>query len=166
MARHAKHRPMSARRLRWLLNLYPPWWFQRIRVVALSEDLSSCRVEVRPSWRSRNLGGSTFGGTIFAAGDPVVAVLFWQILANRGVPVEAWLKSAKIRYRRPARTTLTLDFVLERVDVEEAVEAILREGRWSRWYRVDAVDRDGKVCAEMETEVFLRRIGSQTESET
>lgn len=164
MHRRRPTRKLSPRSLRRLLNFYPPWWFQRIRVASIRDDFLACRVRVRRSWRTRNLMGSTFGGTIYAAGDPVIAVLFWQILARRGVPVEAWLRTATIRFRRPAWSTLTLDFVIERIDVEDAIGHLDREGRWSRWYRVDALDADGRVCAEIETEVYLRRAGAPERS--
>jgi len=161
MGRPHRPRVLSPRATRRLLNFYPPFLFQAIRVVHLSDDLRTCRVRVRPSWRTRNLGGTIFGGTIYAAADPIYAILMWQIAARRGLAVQAWLRGAKVRYLKPAATETTYEFRIDDEVVEEAVDALERHGRWKRWFVTDAVDRAGAVCAVLETEVYLRRAGGE-----
>jgi acyl-coenzyme A thioesterase PaaI-like protein len=153
-----RHTPRihSPRRLRWILNLYPPLLFQAVRVVDLRNDFMGCTVRVRPSWRTRNLAGTTFGGTIYSAADPMYAVLFWQILAHRGVEVQAWLRAARALYVRPAASTLTMRFEIRPDEVEEAQRALAEEGRWAHWHRIEAHDRNGDLCAVVETETYLR----------
>ena len=170
MFRNRKTRAMTPRGLRWLFNFYPPFLFQRIRTVYVADDFHACRVEVRPSLRTRNIAGTTFGATIFAAADPFHVILLWQIFAHRGVRLDAWLRGGRVRYLRPARTTLTLEFAVDEADVVEAADHLERHGRWTRWYRTEARDRDGDVCAVIETEVYLgrrdrnRNPGPQTEA--
>jgi hypothetical protein len=103
------------------------------------------------------LQGSIFGGTIFSAADPFHALLYWQIFAHRGLRVQAWLKRARIDYRRPASSDLTFAFELSEDDVEQAQTAIDRDGRFARVFKTEAIDCDGQVCAEIHTEVYLRR---------
>lgn len=150
-------RVLNERYGRWLLNLYPPFLFNRIRIVRIGPGFRSCRVRVGKSLVTRNLHGSTFGGSIFSAADPMHAVMFWQIMARRGDRVQAWLKSATIRYRKPAATALTLDFRLGDDEVERACASLDRDGRFIETYRTEALDRDFDVCAVIETEVYLRR---------
>lgn len=142
--------------MKWLLNLFPPWLLQGIRIVSISPDLLRATVRVRRGLLTGNLHGSTFGGTLFAAFDPVCAILYWQLLAHRGLRVQAWLRSASIRYLKPAKTALTIDFAVSEADVADAVAALEREGRFTRSHRVVARDASGVVCAEAETEVYLR----------
>jgi acyl-coenzyme A thioesterase PaaI-like protein len=149
-------RALSPRQVKWLLNLFPPWLLQGIRIVEISPDFLRATVRVRRGLLTGNLNGSTFGGTLFAAFDPVCAILYWQILAHRGLRVQAWLRSASIRYVRPAKTALTLHFEIGEADVEDAVAALGREGRFARSYHLVATDTAGLVCAEAETEVYLR----------
>lgn len=148
---------LSAWQTRWMLNLFPPLLMGGVHVVEVAPDFRSCRVRVARSLLTRNLQGSTFGGTIFSAADPFHAILYWQALAHRGIRVQAWLKRATIAYRKPAATALTLEFALGDDDIESAVRAIEAEGRFERSFRVDAVDAHGVVCAEVETLVHLRR---------
>ena len=142
-----------------MLNLYPPLLAQRIRVVDIAPGFRSCRVRVAKSVLTRNLFGTTFGGTIFAAADPIHAILYWQVFARRGLAIQAWLKSARIEYRKPAASALTLAFVLSDADVVDAEEALEREGRFARTFRVEAIDREGQICAVVECEVVLRSAG-------
>ena len=150
-------RVLSERQGRWLLNLFPPLFFQRIRVVEFAQGYRSCRVRIRRSLLTRNLNGSLFGGTIFSAADPIYAVMYWQIFARLGERVQAWFKSASIRYVKPAASDLTLEFLLPDREVDQARAALDRDGRFARAYRTEAVDRDGEVCAVIDTEVYLRR---------
>jgi hypothetical protein len=98
-----------------------------------------------------------FGGTIFAAADPFFAMLYWQVLARRGLRVQAWIKGARIEYLKPAESELTIDFALTEEDVAGAQRALEREGRYSRTHTARAVDRQGQVCAVIELVVYLRR---------
>jgi acyl-coenzyme A thioesterase PaaI-like protein len=139
-----------------MLNLYPPLLAQRIRVVEIAPGFTAARVRVAKSLLTRNLFGTTFGGTIFAAADPIHAILYWQVFARRGRAVQAWLKSARIEYLRPAASALTLTFALGDGDVEDAAAALDAEGRFRRAFRTEAIDTQGQVCAVIETEVVLR----------
>jgi len=140
-----------------MLNLYPPWLFQGIRIVEIDPEFRRCRVRVARSLRTRNLNGTTFGGTIFAAADPIYALMYWQIFARRGERLRVWLKSAQIRYLRPARTALTFEFALSDASLEQAVAALDREGRFTESHQTEAYDRGGEICAVVDTTVYLRR---------
>ena len=139
-----------------MLNLFPPWLLQGIRLTSVSPDFLRATVRVRRMPITGNLNGSTFGGTVFAAFDPVCSVLYWQLLAHRGLRTQVWLRSASIRYVNPAKTALTIDVEIAPTDVEDAVVSLRRDGRFSRTCTLVARDAAGVVCAEAETEVYLR----------
>ena len=149
--------PLSPRKVRWMLNLYPPFLFQRVRLATVSPDFRSALVEVRRSLFNRNLHGTTFGGSIYSAADPIAAVLYWQIFAHAGERVESWLAGARVAFRKPAASHLRMRFEISEDDLSAVRAALAREGRARRVHRVEAVDREGEVCAEIETEVYLRQ---------
>lgn len=152
-----KHpRVWSENRIKWVLNLYPPFFFNRIRILDVAPGCRGCRIRIKKSVFTRNLQGTIFGGTIFSAADPMHAILLWQILAREGRVVQAWLRSARIHYTRAAATDLTLDVELSDADVHDALVALNEKGRFSRTFKTSAIDREGRVCAEIETEVYLR----------
>jgi acyl-coenzyme A thioesterase PaaI-like protein len=147
---------LSPSRFRTLLGLFPPFLLSRTRVVRVAKDFRRCRVRVRPSLLTRNLQGSMFGGTIFAAADPFFALLYWQVFAHRGIRIHAWTRSARIEYRKPVSTPLTIDFELGVEDLRDAGAALDRDGRFARLHKTRAVDETGDVCAVIELEVYLR----------
>ena len=151
-------RILSERQCKWMLNLYPPLFFQRVRVVGFDPGIRRGRVRVAKSILTGNLHGTIFGGTIFSAADPLYAIMYWQIFAREGMQVASWLKSARIAYLKPAATALTLEFVLGDEDVERARESLEQEGRYTCTHRVEAVDAKGRVVAEIDTEVYLRLV--------
>ena len=156
MKRGGRPKVLSERRGRWLLNLYPPFLFNRIHILAIRNGYRYCKVRVARSILTRNTNGTTFGGTIFAAVDPFYSVMLWQIFARKGIRVQTWLHSASIRYLKPAATELLLEFSLDDEQVERAERELREHGRFSCIYDCEARDRSGEVCATAQTEAYIR----------
>ncbi|ANM30053.1 hypothetical protein ABI59_11435 [Acidobacteria bacterium Mor1] len=154
--RGQKPRVLTPFQLKWMLSLYPPLFWARVRVREFAPDFRYCRAEVKRSFLTRNFHGTTFGGAIFSGGDPFHAILYWQSFAREGLPVQTWLKSANIDYKKPAASTLTLEFRLSERDLDDARRDLDRHGRHVRTHQVDAVDQDGRICAVLRNEVYMR----------
>ena len=154
-------RILSERKGKWMLNLYPPILFNRITVRKIGRDYRSMTVRVARSLITRNMNGTTFGGTIFSAADPFYSVMYWQILARENIRIRIWLKSATIRYLKPAASELTLEFSLSENRIREATETLTRDGKFVGSHHTEAVDTDGVVCALIETEVHIRLAGDE-----
>lgn len=150
-------RVLSERQLQWMLTLYPPLFLQGVRCLSVGPEFRTCRMRVARFFLTRNLQGTTFGGSIFAAADPVYALLFWQILAREGMRVQAWLKGASIEYLKPAASALTLDFAVPDEDLDAARRALAADGRFRHRYTTRAIDRQRDVCAIVDTEIYLRK---------
>ncbi len=155
MSLYSSSRRLSPRQLKWLMSFYPPLLFQRIHVVEIDAGFRRAVVRVRKSIMSRNLQGSTFGGTIYAAVDPFHALLLWQICAHEGIRVQAWMKRATVTFLRPAESHLTIEFALDDAVVDAALAAIRETGRFAREFEVRAVDRENVLCATVHTDVRI-----------
>ena len=160
MAGTAQPQLWSARKMRWVLRYYPPLFFQRIVLVHVAEDFRTARVRVKRSLLTRNLNGTTFGGTIYAAADPIFALMYWQALARRGVATQSWLMASRVQYRKPVTTSLALDFSLSAADLDAAEAELRRRGKAVRVHPVEARNEQGAVCAELELVTFLRLLGT------
>lgn len=147
---------VSARMLTWALRLYPPLFFQRIWVRRFYPDFRQVDVRVSRSIFNRNSNGSIFGGTIFAATDPFYALLFDQLFKRKGYDTVVWLKSSSIRFIKPAYTSLSISICIQPTDIEEAENALLTTGKFTKTFRISVTDRDGVECAEAENEVYIR----------
>ena len=142
--------------LRWMLNLYPPFLAQRIRAVECAPDFLRLKLKVKRSIWTRNLNGTTFGGTLYAACDPVYPLMYWQALGRRGLELQTWTLAAEIEFKKPAATTVELDFRLTEQDLAEAQEELERRGKSVRSHPGEARDRDGELCARASAVSYLR----------
>lgn len=140
-----------------MLNLYPPFLFNRIVIRSIAEDWHALELTIERSRLNKNLNGTTFGGSISAAADPIHAILFDQTFARRGQAIRAWTKSSRVDFLRPATARLHTRFELGPGDVDDAIEALDATERFERTYTVEASNPDGEVCARIEVLVHLRR---------
>ena len=149
---------LSPRKLRWLLNCFQPWWFQRVRAVSIGADFRSARVVVRRSWLNGNLNGSIFGGSLTAAVDPVHAVLLWQVFAHRGRRVVAWSADVRVVFEAPARTDVTFEFHIEEQELAELERALETRGRAQKRFEVEGRDVHGTLTVRGQVVVALRPV--------
>lgn len=154
----ASPRVLSRWRMKWMLNLYPPLLFTRVRIKEFGEGFRTCRVVVGRSLLTRNLHGTTYGGAIFNGFDPIYPILYWQIFARRGEALRMWLKAADIDYRKPASSALTINFVVTDEDIERARAGMDENGKYVAVHEADAVDEDGAVCVRGRMHVYMRRL--------
>ena len=152
----ARTRILKPWQLRWMLNWYPPLMLQRIRVEHISEDYCHIRMRAKRSILNRNLNGTMFGGTIYAAADPIFPLMYWQALARRGLELQTWLMATDTRFKLPAATDLLFDFRIAEVDLLEAEAQLRDRGKSVCTHKVQAIDENGQICAESELVSYLR----------
>ena len=70
----------------------------------ISSDLKEWKVKLPLNWRTRNIWGTIFGGSLYASVDPIYGVMLSSILGSDYV---VWAKTALVRFRKPGRETLT-----------------------------------------------------------
>jgi len=145
---------LSSRLLRIRFNLFPAYRGTGARVTYIADDLREIRIRLPLGWRTRNYVGTIFGGSMYAAADPILMVM---LIRNLGSDYLVWDKSASIRFRRPGRGTLYATFTLDQEELD-AIRAALRDAdRVDRDYRVELVDAEGVIHAEVEKTIQIRR---------
>jgi hypothetical protein len=142
--------------LRFVLNIFPPLFFNRIVLKKVAKDYSEFNVVVRKSILNMNFHRTIFGGTIFSAFDPYFPTMYYNIFNQKNRKLEIWLKSANIKYKRPATTDLSLIFKVSPDDIAEAEKSLNKIGKFEKWHTVQAINTKGIVCAEAEMLVYLR----------
>ena len=142
--------------LRFVLNIFPPLFFNRIILKKVSEDYTELKVIIRKSMLNMNFQKTIFGGTIFSAFDPYYPTMYYNIFQQKDRKLEIWLKSANIKYKRPAKTSLHINFTIRAEDIIEAENALNKRGKFEKWHTVQAINTKGVVCAEAEMLVYLK----------
>ena len=143
-----------SRLLRWQFNWFPAYRGTGARLTYVAADLSEVRIRLPLSWRTRNYVGTIFGGSMFAAVDPIYMVMLIQRL---GPGYTVWNKSASIRFRRPGRRELFATFRITSDHLDALRAAVDREEKVEQEYTVELVDADGEVHAICHQLLSIRR---------
>lgn len=144
----------ASRVMRWKFNLFPAYRGSGARVTYIADDFREVRVRLPLSFRSRNLVGTIFGGSMYASIDPMYMIMLMRLLGRDYI---VWDKAATIRFRKPGRTTLFANFRLDDAELE-AIRAAAADGApLDRTYNVDLVDAEGVVHASVEKVIYIRR---------
>ena len=106
-------------------NLSPMYRRSTARILSVSDDLMRVEIVLPISYKNKNYIGSIFGGSMFAAVDPIPMVQLINILDHAYV---VWDKAATIRFKAPAREDLFADFAFTRAEIEQVVGAAEAEG--------------------------------------
>lgn len=144
---------------KWRFNLFPAYFGTGARLRAISSDWREVVVEVPLSWRTRNYVGTTFGGSMYAAVDPIYMMMLIKAL---GPAYVVWDKAAAIRFRKPGRGPLTATFRIDDGELAVIRAALERQETIDRVYQVELVDDAGTVHATVEKTVYIRKAGVQT----
>ena len=149
---------MTPRSFKWLMNLYPPLFFNRIRVVRVSKNFKEVDVVIKKSLLNKNIQGTIFGGTLFSAADPYYSMMYYQIFSQKGLKLQAWLRAAEINYIKPGTSDLSLKFRITDEELNRAIETVEREGRIKEWHTVNMIDTCGDICVEAKVLVYIKKI--------
>ena len=139
---------------RWRFNLVPAWRGTGARITYIASDWREVRVRLPLSWRTRNYVGTIFGGSLYAAADPIYMIMLIRAL-GRGYTV--WDRAATIRFRKPGRSTLFARFVLPEEELDEIRTILATASSIDRIYTVDLADAGGVVHATVEKTIYIRR---------
>ena len=144
---------MRASTFRRLLNLWPPFLFNSIRLTALSEDYSEASVVLRLRPWNRNYVRSQFGGNLFAMVDP-----FWMLLAMHqlGNDYIVWDKAGSIDFVAPGREDVYAHFKLTPAVVEELRAEAANGQKVLRWFDTDVTTASGEVIARVRKQLYVR----------
>ena len=145
-------RPWGARLVRMGFNLHPAFRSTGGRVVHVAPDLCHIRVRLPLTWKTKNIVGSLYGGSLFAITDGAHPAM---LMAALGEDYIIWDKAASIRYRKPGYTTLYADFVLDDAEVAEIRRLLDENHELDRTYTVELKDKHGTVHTVVERTVYI-----------
>ena len=148
----------NTRLRRWGFNFFPAYRGTGARITYIAADWREVRIRLPLSWRTRNYVGSIYGGSMYAAVDPIYMIMLIRILGPEYI---VWDKAATIRFRKPGKTTLTARFVVDEAETDAIITALVDQPAIDRVYQIDLVDRDGVVHASVEKTIYIRRKAAQ-----
>lgn len=137
---------------RWFLNLAPCIRGGGGRVTYLSEDFTELRVRLPLSWRTRNLVGTIYGGSLYASTDPFFMLMLTEILGKDFV---IWDKGCMIRFKRPARTTVFAEFRITPEMLADVREKVRARNEADFTWTIQYKDQSGIVYTEFDKVIYV-----------
>ncbi len=137
-----------------LINIWPPFLGAGIRVKDYRSDFSYILVQMKSHFWNKNYVGSHYGGSIYSMTDPFYMLMLIKILGKDYI---VWDKSAKIRYRKPAKGTVYARFELsleQITDIKGKVETGMKD---EPCFHIQVTDAEGSVVAEIEKTLHIKR---------
>ena len=144
----------KSRRARWGFNLFPAYRGTGGRVTHIADDWHRVSVKVPLSWRTRNYYGTIYGGSIYGAVDPIFVLMLVKILGGEYI---VWDKAAKIRFKKPGKETLYVDFILTPDEIAAIRDLAENERSIDRIYNIELRDKAGVVHAIIEKTIYIAK---------
>ncbi|MCL7416308.1 MAG: DUF4442 domain-containing protein [Halalkalicoccus sp.] len=135
---------LRARLSRHVFNWFPAYRGTGGRITHIAPDWQEVRIELPLNWRTKNYVGTTYGGSIYGAVDPVYMMMLIRTLGEEYV---VWDKEAEIRFKKPGRDTLYATFRISDEELDAIRAELERTDSTDRVYTVDLVDEEGLTHA-------------------
>jgi len=136
------------------MNVYPPFLGAGIRVKRLRPDWRAIDVEMKLRRWNANYVGTHYGGSLYSMTDPFVMLM---LMENLGPEYVVWDKAASIRFRSPGRGTVYASFRISEEQLDEIRQSLTSEEKVDRTFAVVVKDAGGKVIAEVDKQLQIRR---------
>jgi acyl-coenzyme A thioesterase PaaI-like protein len=144
---------MRASSLRWLLNLWPPFLCNGIRVTHIAPDWTTATVRLRLHFWNQNYVRTQFGGNLFAMTDPMWMLM---VLHRLGRNYFVWDKEASIEFVSPAKEDVYAHFPLPETIVDELRAAAADGSKVLRWFDTEVKTASGTVVARVRKQLYVR----------
>lgn len=144
---------MRASTFRRLINLWPPFLVNAIRVVSLADDWSHAHVQLKLRPWNRNYVKTHFGGNLFAMTDP-----FWMLLVMHrlGRDYYVWDQAGSIEFLAPGRETVHAHFRLDPIVTDELRRAAANGKKVLHWFETDITTASGDIVARVRKQIYVR----------
>jgi acyl-coenzyme A thioesterase PaaI-like protein len=139
---------------RFKFNLFPAYRRGGGRIAYISDDYHEIHVKLPLNWATKNYVGTIFGGSMFAAVDPIYMVMLIKILGKDFV---VWDKSANIRFKRSGKETLFAKFLITPKEVVEIKAELEATKSINKIYTIEMRDKKGKVHAIIEKTLYIAK---------
>ncbi len=142
----------ESRKMRWMFKLFPVYVGTGATITYIAGDYRELRLKIPLSWRTRNYVGTIYGGSIYAAVDPMYMLMLMKILGKNFV---VWDKAANIKFKKPGTHTLYATFIITNEVLAEIQQQVAAHGEVNHTFHLNIVDKNGVVHASVEKLLYI-----------
>lgn len=137
---------------RVLFNMSPMYKRSCGKIIFASEDLHVVNIKIPLSYKNKNYVGSIFGGSLFAATDPIYMIQLMQILGKDFV---VWDKKTNIKFKRPAYEHAFATFEFTTSEINEIRQKVEAENEVDYTKILHITDKNGTIFAELDKTLYI-----------
>jgi len=137
------------------MELYPPFWLMGVKVIEWSEDSHRIRIRLPLTWKSKNMGGSMFGGYQASLADPIAPLACSRIFKGYDV----WTRKLVIDLHKPGTSDLELRFDFPQELEAQILAELEKKGRSNPVFEYGYYLDDGTQCTTIHCTVAIRKTG-------
>jgi len=141
------------------LRITPVYYLSGGRIEFVSEDYKNLVIRIPHNWLTKNLVNSVFGGSLFAATDPVYMAMLMHGLGADYFVID---KEGRMEYLKPLTGDGFAEFVLRDVDFESVRSECAARKKALRSFPVVVQSSDGTVVARGERTLYIRRMNTES----
>lgn len=137
---------------RVLFNWSPMYKRSCGKITHVSEDLHLVKIKIPLTYKNKNYMGSIFGGSLFAATDPIYMIQLMQILGKDYV---VWDKASVIRFKKPVYKAAYADFCFTADEIAEIQKRVVAEKEVNFIKYLQITDANQNVFTELEKTLYI-----------
>lgn len=128
--------------LKFGFNISPMYRRSTAKVIHISDDIKTVKIKIPLSYKNRNYVGSIFGGSLFAAVDPIPMIQLMYILKEEYI---VWDKAANIKFKRPAREDMYAIFEFTNEEIEDIIANVKEQKEFEHHKLTKITNKTGDI---------------------
>ncbi len=133
-------------------NLSPMYRRSTGKLTYVSDNLHKIDVKIPISYKNKNYVGSIFGGSLYAATDPIFMIQLIHILGDDYV---VWDKASCIRYKKPVFKSVTVTFEFSEDEIASIKNQVDEKNEIDIVKTIELKDESGVVYTELDKTIYI-----------
>ncbi len=150
-----KKESLESKIWRWVGNWFPAYRGSGAKVTYVSSDFHDVCIKLPCNWRTKNHMGITWGGSLYAALDPIYGVMLYKILGRQYRVIDS---QAEIRFLKPGKETLYAHFEISEDELSTLKEQLTHSDKTRMQLQVSLKNKQGVVHATCDKHIHISRI--------
>lgn len=145
---------VESRLWRWGGNVFPAYRRSGGKLVYVASDFQRVKVKLPCNWLTKNHMGMIWGGSLYAALDPIYGVMLYKLLNRKYNVIDS---KANIQFLKPGQETLYADFKITNEELLRIRKCLAVQNKMVVHYQIDLRNKQGNVHAVCNKEIHIIR---------
>lgn len=142
----------ESRLWRWGGNLFPAYRGTGARVIRIGADFHDVVIKLPCNWKTKNHMGITWGGSLYAALDPIYGLMLYKLLGRQYRVVDS---KAEIRFLKPVKETLYAHFHISKKDLLALEERLTITDKAQVYLQVSLKNKAGVIHTSCDKHIHI-----------